>query len=75
MLIARVAAIWLLSATLVYAQDHRTAPGQMKNLTIPTGASKASPSEGEARPGLTSLIEIEVLHTWDRSPIPPQFMI
>ena len=71
----RVAAIWLLAVSLINAHDHQTAPGQMSNMTIPTVASKASTSEGEARPGLTSFCEIEVFHTWDRSPISPQLMI
>ena len=67
----RVAAIWLLLATLVHAHDHRTAPGQKSNLTNTTEASEAPTSEGEARAGLTTFCAMEMLQTLNKSPIPP----
>ena len=65
-----VAAIWLLSATLVYAHDHQTAPGQTFNLTNTTEASEASTSERESRGDLTIFIAMQMLQKLDKSPIP-----
>ena len=69
-----VAAIWLLSATLVYAHDHQTAPGQTFNLTNTTEASEASTSEGEARGDLTIFGAMQMLQKLDKSPIPIHYL-